>query len=378
MLLAAALVLTSSGCFSIMTETRAGTPVVTTTRLWSHPLKQSRMSLVRHGDGLGWTITAEQLIEHHIQEASSQHWLGRRYVFSPLSIFAGIIQCPFGLLSLGNATPDVTSFRHGCARLAMFEPLAGSADLPPTLSSKIRIERKWEPLAAGVLSVEAADLSDPLAHYPLSELGHADIRLSRLIPRLTRSEPAPNREAGQTLLIHLRHDDGPPLIEEVPVLPDELRRARSEALVPIAQERWPATLAIQVEAEEKDARLTHTRLISWLLANNFCAIAGEDLRRHLLDEHHLQHSGGVADAQQVPLGRLHPPSVLITASVVHTGSGSAVLLRIKTLREGELLATVIARARSQSSLPALNLALADLELLMANAPRTGCPKLDRS
>jgi hypothetical protein len=95
------------GCLSIMVEERAGPLVQQLETLETFPIDAPRVQITPHNDGLGWLVTAEQQVEHHVREQTSQDWKGRRYVFSPFSLLAGLVQCPTGFSICSPRIPPI-------------------------------------------------------------------------------------------------------------------------------------------------------------------------------------------------------------------------------------------------------------------------------
>ena len=147
-------------------------------------------------------------------------------------------------------------------------------------------------------------------------------------------------------------------------------------------EQWPAPLVLQIKIDpttmsEEESEFIRDHLAGWALNRQIFAVVSDHLHAPLADERRFQHSGGVAEQQQVPLGRLLPVSVVLTASMSASLEGADsvrhMALRIATVREGQVLGTAYGRSRSELILPVLEQALIDLEVVPANAPQNGCP-----
>jgi hypothetical protein len=103
----------------------------------------------------------------------------------------------------------------------------------------------------------------------------------------------------------------------------------------------------------------------------------ETLHPYLFDEHRVQYSGIVDESAQVRLGRLLVPSIILLASTGRTKAGTDagrhIAVQIWDVREGRILATAHGMSRSEAIGHAMHQALTELDLLMAKAPRMGCP-----
>lgn len=371
--LAMSLVLT--GCPSIMLQEREGHPSTNMEVLVKYPVGTPRVSITSHDDRIGWTVTAEQRIEHEIEEQTSQGWIGRRYVFSPPALLAGLVQCPLGLLLLFESNPTSNHRRHGCARLLMFEPLDGTLTLPPTVSSKLRIDQRWEPLGDGVVHFEWPGVRGQAITYSLDRQGRAEVRLAHLLSRLILSGHSPQLDSGQTLRIRLRHGDGTSVDHHVAVSTSQLQRARSSMPSPVSGGRWPQPLILQIVVDaapifEHERHFVRDRLMSWALQRHICAVVTEEFRPHLFDEHQVQYSGAVDDDKQIRLGQILPTSAILTASLTALVD---VTLQVRTMRGGEILATVSGSSHPDSLRNLLDHTLTELDMVMANAPKIGCP-----
>jgi hypothetical protein len=337
------------------------------------------VSVNPHDDALGWTVTVTEEIAHQMEHRSSQQWTGRRYVFSPLSIFAGLFQCPLGLFSLFETNPTSNYLRFGCRRLLMFEPLAGSVPLPPTVSSEMRTEVQQNRLAHGMIQLIWPGASQHSAAYSLGADGKAELRLSHLLTLLQLAGTSSQLIEDQSLLIRAYYADGRSLELPVFVTARQLQLAHLQKPSPIEKARWPSPLILQIRIEEQsvpaqEQHFLRDRLTSWAIQRNICTVATETLQQHLLDEHRIQYDGPISDDRQVRVGQMLPPSVLLTALVERHSLASHITLQITSIRYGEILATASVSERSQFTSDGLDTVLSKLDLLMANAAKVGCPK----
>lgn len=369
-------------CASIMLEERSGPLMQQLETLESFPVNEPRVQITPHADGLGWLVTAEQQVEHHEREQTSQHWKGRRYMFSPLSLLAGLVQCPIGIFHLFTTNSSNNLFRFGCFRLLMLEPLDGTVSLPPTISSTVRTRTSWAALQQGVVQLVLQQPHPHMVTYALSRQGQADIRLSNALSVLVAEKEPLSLEHDQTFFIRLRHADAPEFQEVLSVTSKQLQSVNRVVPSPLPFEEWPAPLVLQVKIDrtilsEEEGEFIRDRLAGWALNRQICAIVADHLYPSLVDEHRIQYSGVVADQQQVQLGRLLPASVLLTASVSESLEGADsvrhMTLKIATVKEGQVLGMAYGRTRSQLILHALEQALIELEVVLANAPLNGCP-----
>lgn len=375
------IVISLQGCASIMLEERSGPPMQQLETLETFPVDKPGVHITPHADGLGWLVTAEQQVEHHVRERTSQDWRGRRYVFSPLSLFAGLVQCPIGIFHLFTTNPSNNLFRFGCLRLLMLEPLDGTVALPPTVSSTVRTRTSWEALQQGVVQLVWQQPHPRIVTYALSPQGQADVRLSHALSFLVAAKEPLSLEQDQIWFIRLRYADASPFQEVLAVTSKQLRSANRVVPAPLHFEQWPAPLVLQIKIDrttmsEEESEIIRDRVAGWALNRQICVVA-DHLHAPLADEHRIQYSGGVAEQQQVQLGRLLPASVVLTASMSASLEGADTVrhmaLRIATVREGQVLDTAYGRSRSEVILHVLEQALIELEVVLANAPRNGCP-----
>jgi DNA polymerase III psi subunit len=370
------------GCLSIMVEERAGPLVQQLETLETFPIDAPRVQITPHNDGLGWLVTAEQQVEHHVREQTSQDWKGRRYVFSPFSLLAGLVQCPIGIFHLFTTNSSNNMFRFGCSRLFMLEPLDGTVPLPPTISSKVLTQTAWEPLRHGVVQVAWREPRSRIVTYALSEQGQADIRLSHALSLLVAANQPLSLRQNLTLLLHIRHAEEVSPEQALSVTARQLEPIKRLIPTSLLSEQWPAPLVLRIKVDgttmtEEEGELIRDRLTAWALHRQICAVASDRFHPSLSDEHQVQYSGGLAEQQQIQLGRLLPASVVLTASKSESSQGRDSIrhlaIRIGTVREGQILATAHGSSRSPSILHPLEQAVTELNVILANAPQTGCP-----
>jgi hypothetical protein len=114
-----------------------------------------------------------------------------------------------------------------------------------------------------------------------------------------------------------------------------------------------------------------------MLDRRMCVMT-EGLHSHVLDEQRLQYSGVVDERTQVRLGRLLSPSIMLTASINRSGTVADqtrhMVIQIRDVREGHVLGTAHGRSRSEGIADLVQRTVTDLDLLMAKAPRAGCPR----
>lgn len=370
------------GCMSVMSEERVGIPVKTTHLLNELPIGVPRMTVAVHDDGLGWTITAETRVERMTEYRSVQQWRGRRYVFSPLSIFPGLIQCPLGLLHMFNDNPDNNILRFGCARLALFEPLDGVASLPPTSLSRVETDTAWDVLQYGVVRLEWLGRRSNSVSYAVASDGRTDVRLSDLLSRLVLADVPLQDFQKHPIAIRLRYGDGLLVEQMITVRPVQLDRALRAMAGPIASDQWPSHMVVEVRIESDgispaEREQVRDQLVGSILHHRICVVA-EGLHPHVLDEQRVQYSGVVDERTQVRLGELLSPSIILTASVSRSGEGLQqgrhMVIQVRDVREGQVLGTAHGMTRSDTVGGLVQRTVTELDLLMANAPKTGCPR----
>ena len=350
--------------------------------LETFPVGEPRVHITPHADGLGWLVTAEQQVEHHVRERTSQDWTGRRYVFSPLSLFAGLVQCPIGIFHLFTTNPSNNLFRFGCLRLLMLEPLDGTVSLPPTISSTVRTRTSWAAVQQGVVQLVWQQPHPRIVTYALSQQGQADVRLSHALSLLVVAKEPLSLDQDRTFLIRLRYADAPAFQDVLPVTSKQLQSVNRAVATPLPFEQWPDPIVLQVKIDhttmsEEEGEFIRDRIAGWALNHQLCAVVADHLHAPLLDERRIQYSGGVTEQQQVQLGRLLPASVVLTASMSESLEGADsvrhMALRIATVREGQILGTAYGRSRAHLIHHVLEQALIELEVVLADAPRHGCP-----
>ena len=374
--------LASAGCLSIMREEPVGTSVRTLREVETHAVGAPRIRLDAHGDGLGWALSAETRMARTTEERVVQEWRGRRYVLSPLSIFPGLFQCPVGLLHLFNTNPNSHILSFGCARLVMFEPLDGVTSLPGTLALKQEKKTEWEPLRQGLVQLLWAERPQDAVSYALSDEGTADVRLSDLLSRLWVSDVPFNLHAEQAVVLRLRYGDGTTIEQKVPVSSHHWSHAARLMRRPVAKEEWPSPTILQIQVEgggitADEAESVREQLARLLLQRRMCVLL-EGLHDHLLDEQRVQYSGVVDGNRQVRLGKLLAPSIQLIASAGRSDGGSTstrqLAVQIRDVREGRIFGAAMGSSRSDLLMHAAERALTELDLLMAKAPKIGCPR----
>jgi len=370
-------VLTAAGCVSYLSEERTGSPTVTAIRVPARSVGPARLTVTPHNDGLGWIVSAERMTIDESLVETSQDWTGRWYVFSPLSIIPGLVQCPIGLVRLFDPNPANKDFRYGCARLAMMEPIEGQVALPPTRSFAIHRKTTWEPLPHGIVQLEWPDSAGGTVTYALGRQGLVDVRLADLLVRTTQSLPV---SAETSLLLRLRYDDGTAVDRTLAVSPAQLLQASTQLPSAVASEVWPTRLILKVQVDSSsgaEREAVRDRLTSWIIQEGFCAVVGDDLHRPLVDEHRVQYSGSPDGHQAVRLGQLRAPNVLLHAMISNRTEGpdqiKEIALHLTDAQAGKIVAVSKARTRTQVLSNPLDRALADLERMTAYAPRNGCP-----
>jgi hypothetical protein len=370
-----------AGCLSVMSEERVGDSVQSVHPLNEQPIGIPRMVVTTHDDGLGWTVSAETRMERTVEYRAVQQWRGRRYVLSPLSVVPGLIQCPMGLLHLFSNNPDNNSFRFGCARLALFEPLDGVTFLPPTNLSTVETNTAWEGLQHGIIQLEWLGRRHHPVSYAVADRG-TDVRLSDLLSRLRLVDVPLHDFQHHPVAIRLRYGDGALVEQNVTVSPSQFERALRSLGGPIASDQWPADMVVQVRIESDgissdERELVRDHLVGLMLDRRMCVMT-EGLHSHVLDEQRLQYSGVVDERTQVRLGRLLSPSIMLTASINRSGTVADqtrhMVIQIRDVREGQVLGTAHGRSRSEGIADLVQRTVTDLDLLMAKAPRAGCPR----
>ncbi len=370
-----------TGCISLMQERRVGEPQRTEQPVMSRMVGTPRVAFAAHTDGLGWMVTGEMQVERTIIHREVQQWQGHRYVSSPFSVFAGLFQCPVGLIHLFSNNPSNNVLRHGCARLVMFEPLDGVTPLPATNVSRLEMARAWEVLQEGVLEVSVAGRPQQAVHYALSKEGQTDVRFTDLLSRLVISGTPIHVSQAQPVTVRLHYGDGS-FIEEhrtidVPQLQQSVRSLRHA----LPSEEWPTPPIMQVRMDPAsispaEAESIRSRIQRHMLKRRLCVVT-EGLQAHVLDELGVQYSGLVDEATQVRLGKLLAPSIVVVASAARSADASdttrKMTIELRDVREGKILATASGTTRSGMLVHALERTLTELDLLMAKAPRTGCP-----
>ncbi len=365
-----------SGCVGFLHEQKTGQPTIEQHLVGTRTVAAPRLTVTEDHDALGWIVAATEEVDRLSEERRTQEWTGRRYVFSPLSLLAGIVQCPFGLLSLFESAPDHNFVRHGCARLLMLEPLAGTVTLPPTLTTRLQTVRERRPFPHGTVQLLWPSLTlDPVT-YALDASGTATPRLAHLLAaaRATRTL-VPDADASLTL--RFRHGRSSVIEQPLLVSRSQLHHAQQQLPQPVDADRWPTPLILQIRTpqeglppELRDRLNDH--LTGWALRRGYCTIATNSLRTLLIDEQQFQYAGTVADQHQVPLGRMLAPTVVLVPSL-SDGPEVRPLVRILTAKDGEVIASMSADTSTGLTANGLNTMLTHLDLLMAQAPRSGCP-----
>ena len=373
--------LATTGCMSIMHEERVGPPVRSEKALDTHVVGTPRMTLTPHDDGLGWTVVSETRVERTNEYHDVQEWRGRRYVFSPLSLIPGMFQCPIGLVHLFNKNQAGNIFRFGCARLAMFEPLDGATPLPATTTSKVSTQTAWEPLQEGMVQLVWPGYPEQPINYVLSSDGRTDVRLPHLLSRLVVMDNPVTAGQGQSVSVRLRYGDGSTIEQAMAVSARQIEQAARTIRRPIASDEWPLPVIVQIRVESatvspQEEALVRVQLTRLMLQRRLCVVF-EGLHQHLLDEQRVQYSGTVDSQFQVRLGTLLSPSIVLNASssFVEEGGRSVrhLTVQIRDVREGQIFGTAVGVSRSDSVGHAMERTLTELDLLISDAPRTGCP-----
>lgn len=377
----AACMVAAAGCASVMSEERVGSLVRSTQTVDSRPIGTPRLTLTAHHDGLGWTVSTQTRVERTSEYRQIQHWQGRRYVFSPLSILPGLIQCPVGLVHLFDKNPTSNILRFGCARLAMFEPLDGVTPLPPTSSSWLETKTAWEPLQHAMIQLLWVGSRQHAVAYALSGDGEADVRLSDLLSRLVVAGVPLNVAHEPAIIMRLRYGDGSMIEQPLTISPRQIQQAFRALPGPIRSEQWASPTIVQVRLNPAtmlphEAEFVRDQLVRSTLQRGMCVVV-EELHPHLVDEQQVQYSGVVDESKQVRLGKLLSPSVILIVSAHRSGEGARSIrhmaVQIRNVREGQILGTAYGSSRSDVMLHVVERTLTELDLLMANAPRTGCP-----
>ncbi len=369
----------SAGCFSTLSEERNGSPTIRSTPFLERSIGTARMTVTPHDDGLGWRISAERMIAREMLTETSQHWVGRRYLFSPLSVFAGIIQCPIGLLSTLGPHPNKTDRQYGCARLVMMEPLDGEIPLPPTELSEIHRTEAWEPLRNGIVQLNWQNRSGEPSTYALDQTGRVDIRLVHLLANTNPEAPLTVTDSPLPLRIRLRDENGASEDREIPVFQTQLRQARSHLPKPIALDKWPSSpiMYVRVDSPDAAAHAIGDRLRAWLIQQGFCTVAGDPLQFSIIDEQQVQHANSSNDAPAVRPGRLLAPNILLRATVsTHPealNETRSITVQLINQQEGSVVPTSHGMASTQALDNAIKHTLSDLAVITARAPRHGCP-----
>jgi hypothetical protein len=380
-LCAVTLSLATTGCMSIMHEERVGQPVRSEKAIETHVVGSPRMTLIPHDDGLGWTVVSETRVVRTRGYHEVQEWRGRRYVFSPLSLIPGIFQCPIGLVHLFNRNQTGNILRFGCARLAMFEPLDGATPLPATTASKVSTQTAWEPMQDGMIQLVWPEYPEQPVNYILSSDGRTDVRLPHLLSRLVVMDNPITSGQGQSVSVRLRYGDGSIIEQTVALSARQIQQAARTIRRPIASDEWPSPIIIQIRVESatvspQEEALIREQLVRLMLQRRLCVVF-EGLHQHLLDEQRVQYSGVVDSQFQVRLGTLLSPSVVlnVSSSLVEEGGRPVrhLTVQIRDVREGQIFGTAFGVSRFDSVGHAMERALTELDLLMSDAPRTGCP-----
>ena len=287
-----------------------------------------------------------------------------------------------GVFHLLTANPSNNAFRFGCSRLSMLEPLDGTVTLPPTISSTVQRRTSWEPLNHGVVQLVWQQAHSRIVTYALSEQGQADIRLPHALSLLMAANKTLPFEQDHTLLVRVRYGEGLSVQQLLPVSSNQMRSARRIIPATLASDKWPAPLVLQIQIDRstmsaEEGEFIRDRLEGWALHRQFCTVVAEHLHPPLFDEHRIQYSGGADERDQVQLGGLLPASIVLSASMSESLEGTATVrhmaLLITMVREGQVLGTAYGSSRSESPLHVLERALTELEMILANAPRGGCP-----
>lgn len=371
-----------NGCASMMAEERVGAPVRSEDVREARSIGTPRMTLLTHDDGLGWTVSAEMRTERNTLYQDVQACRGRRYVFSPFSVFPGLFQCPVGLLHLFDDNPTSNILRFGCARLVMLEPLDGVTPLPATTSSRTESVTEWKPLGAAVVQAWLLGQSQEPVSYAMSAEGRTDVRLSDLLSRLVATGGPIAVAHGQTIRVRVRYGDGSHIEEIRPVEGRKILEQLQLIRTPIPSEEWPSPTIIQVRVEPstippQEAALIADRIQRDLLQRRMCVVV-EGVQRHLADEWRVQYSGMLADAAQVPLGKFLSPSTIFYVSAARSNEGSdkarRITIELRDVREGRIFGTASGTSRSGNVVHVLERTLTELDLLMAKAPQAGCPR----
>lgn len=370
-----------SGCVSILQEERVGPPVRSVEASESRATGVPRLALRPHDDQQGWTVKLDRHTEHASIYKDVQQWRGRRYVFSPLSIVPGLFQCPVGLLHLFDQNPSTNILRFGCARLLMFEPLDGVAPLPPETSVGEESTVEWEPVGHGLLQLMWAARPQYTISYAVPTDGRIDVRLSDLLSRSVSAGPLSQIEQLQAVTFRLRYDDGSHVEETHRLDARQVQHMLSSIRKPLPLEAWPSPLIIQVRVHSanrgsgEDAFLVE-HIQRHMLAQTFCVVMDE-LQSHVRDELKVQFSGVVDDSKQVRVGLLAPSITLVASTdkqAEASGETRRMVIEFRDMREGKIFATASASSSAGDLRHVLERTLTELDLLMANAPRTGCPR----
>jgi hypothetical protein len=375
-------VLALTGCFSYLSEKRTGSPSTQTVPFPDRAIGTARMTLLPHDDGLGWTVSAERKVIRESLVETSQGWTGRRYLFSPLSIFAGMIQCPIGLFTVLHQNPNNKDLQFGCARLIMMEPLDGQVTLPPTRSLEVNRTDAWEPLRNGIVQLDWPGNFRGTVTYALGQTGRVDVRLAHLLAHTHSNVQSPTTASSAQLRIRLRYDDGTFVDRRVSATSAQLMQARGHLPSSIAGGKWPLALVMTVQVDsstisEDEREVMRDRLTNWIIREGFCAVVEEHFHGIFIDEQRIQHTDSPDRDQPVKLGRLLSPNIALHSTLLARQEGGEqikeVILRLVNQQEGKIIAVTRALTRTNMLRNPLDRALADLALITAHAPRGRCP-----
>lgn len=370
--------LTVNGCVSMMAEERVGPPVRSEDVREARSIGTPHMTLRTHDDGLGWTVGAEMRTERNTLYKTFKHGVGDATCSHH---FRYVLACSNVPLDCDD-NPTSNILRFGCARLVMLEPLDGVTPLPATTSSRTESVTQWEPLRAAVVQAWLSGQSQEPVSYAMSAEGRADVRLSDLLSRLVTTGGPVAVTHGQTIRVRVRYDDGSHIEEIRSVEGQKILDLLQLIRPPIPSEEWPSPTIIQVRVEPstippQEAALILDRIQRELLQRRMC-VAVEGVQQHLADEWRVQYSGMLAEATQVPLGKLLSPSIIFYVSAARSSEVSdrarRITIELRDVREGRIFGTASGTSRSGNVVHVLERTLTELDLLMAKAPQVGCPR----
>jgi hypothetical protein len=249
------------------------------------------------------------------------------------------------------------------------------------MDSKVSAQTTWEPLQDGMIQLVWPGYQEQPVNYVLSGDGRTDIRLPHLLSRLIVMDKPINAGQSQSVSVRLRYGDGSIIEQAMAVSASQIQQAGRTIRRPIAPDEWPLPVIVQIRVESatvspQDEALVRVQLTRLMLQRRFCVVF-EGLHQHLLDEQRVQYSGAVDSQFQVRLGTLLSPSIILNASSSFVEVGGRpvrhLTVQIRDVREGQIFGTAVGVSRSASVGHAMEGALTELDLLMAGAPRMGCP-----